>query len=61
MEGLIYGLNNFPGDYQKARNFAVATSCLKHTVYGDYNLVTADEVEKLMGELQAEWFSGNRQ
>ncbi len=48
MGGLIYGLNNFPGDDQKALNFAVAASCLKHTVYGDYNLVTADEVEKLM-------------
>ena len=48
MGGLIYGLNNFPGDDQKALNFAVAASCLKHTIYGDYNLVTVDEVEKLI-------------
>lgn len=49
MGGLIYGLLNFPDDDQKALNFAVAASCLKHTIYGDYNQVTVDEVEKLMG------------
>lgn len=48
MGGLIYGLLNFKGDDQKALNFAVAASCLKHTIYGDYNQVTVDEVEKLM-------------
>lgn len=48
MAGLIYGLINFPEDDQKALNFAVAASCLKHTIYGDANLVTVDEVEKLM-------------
>ena len=46
MGGLIYGLLNF--DDQKALNFAVAASCLKHTIYGDYNLVTVAEVENLM-------------
>jgi 2-dehydro-3-deoxygluconokinase len=30
-------------------NFAVAASCLKHTIHGDFNLVSVDEVEKLMG------------
>jgi len=49
MGGLIYGLLTYPGDDQKALNFAVAASCLKHTIYGDYNQVTVDEVEKLMG------------
>lgn len=49
MGGLIYGLINYPNDDQKALNFAVAASCLKHTIYGDANLVTVDEVEKLMG------------
>ena len=49
MGGLIYGLLNYPGDDQKALNFAVAASCLKHTIYGDANLVTVEEVEKLMG------------
>ena len=48
MGGLIYGLNTYVGDDQKALEFAVAASCLKHTVYGDYNQVTVDEVEKLM-------------
>ncbi len=49
MGGLIYGLLNFPDDDQKALNFAVAASCLKHTVYGDFNQVTVEEVEKLTG------------
>ena len=48
MGGLIYGLLTYPNDDQKALNFAVAASCLKHTIYGDANLVTVDEVEKLM-------------
>ena len=47
MGGLIYGLLTYPGN-QQALNFAVAASCLKHTIYGDYNQVTVDEVEKLM-------------
>ena len=49
MGGLIYGLISYPVDDQKALNFAVAASCLKHTIYGDYNLVTVAEVENLMG------------
>ena len=48
MGGLVYGLINWPDDGQKALNFAVAASCLKHTIYGDANLATVDEVEKLM-------------
>ncbi|HEB61951.1 MAG TPA: sugar kinase [Bacteroidetes bacterium] len=47
MGGLIYGLIKYE-DNQKALNFAVAASALKHTVEGDFNLVTVDEVEKLM-------------
>lgn len=47
MGGLIYGLLSYTDD-QKALDFAVAASCLKHTIYGDANLVTVDEVEKLM-------------
>lgn len=49
MGGLIYGLLTWPDNDQKALNFAVAASCLKHTIYGDFNRVTVDEVEKLMG------------
>ena len=48
MGGLIYGLLTYPGDDQRALNFAVAASCLKHTIFGDANLATIDEVEKLM-------------
>lgn len=49
MGGLIYGLLTYADDDQKALNFAVAASCLKHTIKGDFNLVTVSEVEKLMG------------
>ncbi|MBN1261019.1 MAG: sugar kinase [Anaerolineae bacterium] len=45
--GLIYGLTQFSADPQRALNFAVAASALKHTIFGDFNLVTAEEVEKL--------------
>lgn len=48
MGGLIYGLIQYPDDNQKALEFAVAASCLKHTIYGDANLATVAEVEKLM-------------
>ena len=48
MGGLIYGLRNFAGDDQRALNFAVAASCLKHTIYGDFNMVSVAEVENLM-------------
>ena len=45
--GLIYGLLTFGEDNQKAVDFAVAASALKHTISGDFNLVTVAEVEKL--------------
>ncbi|MCW2119389.1 sugar kinase [Flavobacterium sp. 7A] len=48
MGGLIYGLNEKPFNMQRALNFSVAACCLKHTVSGDYNLVTKDEIEKLI-------------
>ncbi len=48
MGGLLYGLLTYNDD-QKTLDFAVAASCLKHTIYGDFNLVTIEEVEKLMG------------
>ena len=48
MGGLIYGLLTYPEQDQNALNFAVAASCLKHTIKGDANLVTVAEVEKLM-------------
>lgn len=45
--GLIYGLlNNYSN--QDALEFAVAASCLKHTIEGDHNHVTVAEVKTLM-------------
>ncbi|MDH3371797.1 MAG: sugar kinase [Gammaproteobacteria bacterium] len=46
--GLIYGLTAYK-DRQQSLEFAVAASCLKHTIHGDFNRVTVAEVEKLMG------------
>ena len=48
MGGLIYGLREYVGDDQRALNFAVAASALKHTIYGDFNLASVAEVENLM-------------
>ena len=45
--GLIYGLNTY-ADEQTALEFAVAASCLKHTIPGDYNRMSVSEVEALM-------------
>lgn len=46
--GLIAGLNLYE-DRQQSLEFAVAASCLKHTIQGDFNRVTVPEVENLMG------------
>ncbi len=47
MGGLIYGLVTYDDD-QRALNFAAAASALKHTIYGDFNMVSVAEVENLM-------------
>ena len=47
--GLIHAINKWPDDLQAVIEFAVAASCLKHSILGDFNRVTVDEVEKLMG------------
>ena len=46
--GLIYSLVSGYDD-QKAINFAVAASCLKHSIEHDFNLVSVSEVENLAG------------
>lgn len=46
--GLIYGLRAYGEDRARALAFAVAASCLKHTIEGDFNLVSVAEVEKIM-------------
>lgn len=45
--GLIYGLLN-GYDSQKTVDFAVAASCLKHSIQGDFNRVSVKEVEALL-------------
>ena len=46
--GLIYGMLSM-FDPQRCVDFAVAASCLKHSILGDFNLVSVKEVETLMG------------
>jgi len=45
MGGLLYGLHTYP-EKQKALNFAVAASCLKHSIMGDFNMVTVTRSRK---------------
>lgn len=45
--GLIYGLTHYQ-NHQEALEFAVAASCLKHSILGDFNRVSVADVEKLM-------------
>ncbi|MDX9859986.1 MAG: sugar kinase [Rhodospirillales bacterium] len=46
--GLIYGLLTYESR-QEALEFAVAASCLKHSILGDFNRMSVSEVEKLKG------------
>ena len=46
--GLIYATLDGQTAQEKLE-FAVAASCLKQTIEGDYNVVTVDEVKKLAG------------
>ena len=48
MGALIYGLIHYPRDDQKTLNFAIAASGLKHTIKGDVNLASINEIEKLL-------------
>jgi len=45
--GLIYGLQGL-GSHQEALEFAVAASCLKHSIPGDFNRFSVDEVQALV-------------
>jgi len=47
--GLIFGLLNLPS-HREALEFAVAASCLKHSIPGDFNRFTRAEVEGLLKE-----------
>jgi 2-dehydro-3-deoxygluconokinase len=46
--GLIYGITNLPSD-KEALEFAVAASCLKHSIPGDLSLLSIEEVNSLAG------------
>ena len=46
--GLIYGLNSLSND-KEALEFAVAASCLKHSIPGDLPLLSVEEVKSLTG------------
>jgi len=47
--GLLYAVNSSEfRDGPKAISFAVAASCLKHSIQGDFNYVTRDEVTALL-------------
>ena len=48
MAGIIYGLITWPEDHQTALEFAVAATCLKHSISGDINLATVNEIKALM-------------
>ena len=49
-DGLIFALTTPElNEFQTALNYAVAASCLKHSIKGDFNYSTRAEVESLMG------------
>ena len=48
MAGIIYGLISWPDDSQMALEFAVAATCLKHSISGDVNLSSVNEIKSLM-------------
>ncbi|MFN3639562.1 MAG: PfkB family carbohydrate kinase [Flavobacterium sp.] len=48
MAGIIYGMITWPEDPQMALEFAVAATCLKHSISGDINLATVEEIKALM-------------
>ncbi|MCK6472964.1 MAG: sugar kinase [Planctomycetes bacterium] len=46
--GLLASLVKAPGDFARAVHYATAASALKHSIPGDFNIVTPEEVERLM-------------
>ncbi|MES2748119.1 MAG: sugar kinase [Bacteroidota bacterium] len=48
MGGLVYSLIVTPNDLQRTVDFAVAACCLKHTIVGDYNLATLEEISTIV-------------
>ncbi len=56
--GIIHGLMTKPNQ-GAALEFAVAASALKHTINGDFNLVSVEEVEALLVVTQAVVYNAN--
>jgi 2-dehydro-3-deoxygluconokinase len=50
MGGLLYGLIENKENHKQTVDFAVAACCLKHTIAGDYNLVTTKEVKNFISD-----------
>lgn len=48
MAGVIYGMTQWPDDFQGTLEFATAASCLKHSIVGDINMASVEEVKALM-------------
>jgi 2-dehydro-3-deoxygluconokinase len=48
MAGLIYGSINWPENPPKIAEYALAASCLKHSIAGDVNLASAEDITALM-------------
>lgn len=48
MAGLIYGLIKWPDDSEKVTEFALAASCLKHSIAGDINLSLVNDIMALV-------------
>lgn len=48
MAGLIYGMVTWPENLEKASDYALAASCLKHSIAGDINLSTVNDILALM-------------
>lgn len=48
MGGLVYSIITTPENLQRSIDFAVAACCLKHTIVGDYNLATLQEIENIV-------------
>ncbi len=45
---IIYGINHFGSDFQRILEFATAASALKHTIEGDFNLVSLEDIERMI-------------
>ena len=48
MAGLLHAIHAFPGDEQRALDYALAAATVKNTIPGDFNLATDDEITALL-------------